>query len=175
MPNEKKSATVAISLAVAYLVLALLAAGWLRSRHQRRLQRLQQERALAAMNAGFEARWRAVLEATNQGVWDWDTVTDRVFFSPVWKAMMGCAEDEVGDSLEEWRSRVHPDDLVAAQQVLQTHLKGETGVYEHLYRMRHKNGNYLWIHDRGGIVERDAQARPLRVIGSCTDVSQQGQ
>lgn len=165
----------AVALAVAYLVLALLAAGWLRSRHQRRLQRLQQERALAAMNAGFEARWRAVLEATNQGVWDWDTVTDKVFFSPVWKAMMGCAEDEVGDSLEEWRSRVHPDDLVAAQQVLQTHLKGETGVYEHVYRMRHKNGNYLWIHDRGGIVERDAQARPLRVIGSCTDVSQQRQ
>jgi len=165
----------AVALAVAYLVLALLAAGWLRSRHQRRLQRLQQERALAAMNAGFEARWRAVLEATNQGVWDWDTVTDKVFFSPVWKAMLGCAKDEVGDSLQEWRSRVHPDDMEQAQQALQAHLKGESGGYEHVYRMRHRNGNYLWIHDRGGVVERDAQARPLRVIGSCTDVSQQRQ
>lgn len=165
----------AVALAVAYLVLALLTAGWLRSQQQRRLQRLKQEQELAAMNAGFEARWRVVLEATSQGVWDWDTVTDKVFFSPVWKAMLGYAKDEVGDSLQEWRSRVHPDDMEQAQQALQAHLKGESGGYEHVYRMRHRNGNYLWIHDRGGVVERDAQARPLRVIGSCTDVSQQRQ
>ena len=77
---------------------------------------------LAAASARL--RWQFALEGGNHGLWDWDVRDNTVFFSPRWKAMLGFAADEVGDGLDEWKDRVHPDDLPAAIAALTAHFDG---------------------------------------------------
>lgn len=117
--------------------------------------------------------WRYAIECTGDGVWDWNARTGKVFFSREWKTMLGYAEDEVGNRIEEWESRVHPDDLPRTQQLLQDHMSGKSGFYRSTHRLRCKDGSYKWILDRGTVVERDADGAALRLVGTHTDVSEQ--
>jgi PAS domain S-box-containing protein len=118
-----------------------------------------------------ERRWILALDAAGHGVWDWNPVTDRVFFSARWKSMLGNSIDEVSDQLDEWVKRVHPDDLPAAQAALRAHLLGRAPAYRSEHRMRCKDGSWKWILDQGMAVERDASGAALRVIGTHTDIS----
>lgn len=118
-----------------------------------------------------EARWRSVLEATGQGVWDWEASTDKVYFSPLWKSMLGYQDEEIGDTLSEWDRRMHPDDKSSVYDVLHNHLRGETEFYESIHRLKHRNGQWIWIQDRGRVFSRDQSGNPIRVIGTHTDVS----
>ncbi len=118
-----------------------------------------------------EERWVLALEGAGHGVWDWNAETNRVYFSRQWKAMLGFDEEEVGDGLEEWESRVHPDDLPACKQALEAHLAGATPYYRSQHRVRNKQGEYLWILDQGMVFERDRSGRPLRVVGTHTDIT----
>lgn len=118
-----------------------------------------------------EARWKFALEGAGSGVWDWDVATDTVFFSDRWKAMLGHAPDEVGDTLDEWSSRVHPDDLDATMALVTAHLDGRTPDYVSEHRVRCKDGSYRWVLDRGKVVTRDPDGRPLRVVGTHEDVT----
>lgn len=118
-----------------------------------------------------EFRWMFAIEGSGNGLWDWNMQNDTVYFSRQWKAMLGFAEHEIGDSLEEWKRRVHPDDLETTLTAIKKHIEGETDVYESEHRVICKSGEYLWVLDRGVIVNRDAQQRPLRMIGTHTDIS----
>lgn len=135
----------------------------------------QRRREFAAQSTALQARWQAVLEATNQGVWDYDLRSGRIFYSRVWKQMLGYSDEEIGDSLDEWSTRVHPDDWERAQQAWEDHLQGRSPVYECVHRIRRKDGGYQWILDRGRIIERSADGTPLRVVGTKTDVSERRQ
>lgn len=119
-----------------------------------------------------ETRWQFALESTGDGVWDWDLQTNRVFFSPQWKAILGYNPDEIGDSLEEWRSRVHPDDLAQCDADIQRHLQGKTPIYHNEHRLRCKDGSYKWILDRGKVIQRSETGEPLRVIGTHSDITE---
>jgi PAS domain S-box-containing protein len=134
-------------------------------------RRRESERALAALTQS-EQRWEFALDGSAQGVWDWDATTNRVFFSHRWKAMLGHADDEIGDSLDEWKTRVHPDDIDACLAALNRHIAGQAPLYQSRHRMRHKDGHYVWILDRGKVVERDAAGAPRRIIGTHTDISE---
>ncbi|MBQ1782569.1 MAG: PAS domain S-box protein [Gammaproteobacteria bacterium] len=129
-------------------------------------QRASDQLALA------EQRWQFALEGSGDGIWDWDAVTNSVFFSRRWKAMLGYADDEVGTSLEEWSSRVHPDDLAACMADLQRHFSGQAPLYVNEHRVRHKDGRWLWILDRGMVVAWQADGQPARVIGTHSDVTE---
>ena len=118
-----------------------------------------------------QERYSSALECSGNGVWDWDAVQDKVVFSKEWKDMLGYAEDEIGDGLTEWSSRVHPDDLSYTMEMLQQHLDGKTAMYESEHRLRTKEGKYKWILDRGKVIVRDAAGRPLRAIGTHTDIT----
>lgn len=118
-----------------------------------------------------EQRWRFALEGAGDGVWDWDLTSDSVHYSSRWKSMLGYGEDEVGNSLEEWSSRVHPEDLESASTATRTYLEGRTPGYQHEHRMRCRDGGYKWILDRGMIVSRDDDGKPTRMIGTHTDIS----
>jgi PAS domain S-box-containing protein len=117
-----------------------------------------------------EQRWQYAVDNAGDGLWDWDARTDRVFYSSRWKSMLGYAESEIGDGLDEWESRIHPDDYTDTFQKLQRHLRGESAEYRHEHRLRCKDGGYKWILDRGKVVERDEDGKPLRVIGTHTDI-----
>ncbi len=131
-----------------------------------------QEQQTKASLALSEQRWRFVLEATQQGVWDWNLAENQVFFSARWKQMLGYADTELGNHLSEWENRIHPEDKAACLAALQAHLDGASDVYNSEHRLRCKDGRYKWIQDRGQVIERSASGAAIRMIGTHTDISE---
>lgn len=117
-----------------------------------------------------EERWRFALEGAGDGVWDWNVQTGEVKFSRYFKAMLGYGEDEMKDSLDEWTTRIHPDDAAQVMSEVQAYFEGRSATYAIEHRLRCKNGKWKWILDRGKVVSRDAAGKPLRMIGTHTDI-----
>ncbi|WP_020612118.1 sensor histidine kinase [Sediminispirochaeta bajacaliforniensis] len=120
-----------------------------------------------------ELLWRNALESAGDGVWDWHIPSGRVFFSPSWKLMIGYRDDEISNRYEEWYSRVHPDDIAQAEKDLWDQIEGRTPSYRNQHRLRKKDGSWCWILDRGKVVERDREGKPLRMVGTHTDITPQ--
>jgi PAS domain S-box-containing protein len=117
-----------------------------------------------------EFRWKFALEGSGEGLWDWDIARSKVYFSPVWKRMLGHEEHEIGDELGEWSGRVHPDDLPGTMAAVNDYLTGKSSQYLNEHRVRCKDGHYKWILHRGMVVSRDATGKPRRMIGTHTDI-----
>lgn len=118
--------------------------------------------------------WFALNEATD-GLWDWEIDSGNLFFSPQLKRMLGYGPDEMPPVLATWSDNVHPDDKARVLAILQSHLAGKRQRYEAEYRLRNRNGHYLWVHDRGRVCERDAQGKPSRVVGMVQDITNRKQ
>lgn len=119
-----------------------------------------------------DARWRAALDGAGDGVWDWNAVTNVVYYSPQWKAMLGYRDDELEATIDVWHERIHPDDVEMVDARVGAHLRGETPSYRSEHRVRHRDGHWIWILDRGAVAARDADGRALRVIGTHVDIDQ---
>ncbi len=119
-----------------------------------------------------EFRWKFALEGAGDGVWDWEIDTNTVHLSKRWKEMLGYAENEIGNTLDECESRYHPDDKDYALTMLSEYLDNKISSYNLELRVRCKDGQYLWILDRGMIVSRTGSGRPLRMIGTYTDITE---
>lgn len=129
------------------------------------------ERKLATLALkASEERYQMVACAANDGIWDWDLITDKVYLSPRWKAQLGYDDQEIESSFSTWYSRVHPQDIDEAMSAVMDCLEGRTPHYESLHRLRHRDGSYRWIFDRG-VVLRDTAGIPLRLAGSHADVT----
>lgn len=129
------------------------------------------ERKLAeqALRAS-EERYALAMRGANDGLWDWDRRTNRVYFSSRWKSMLGWSDHEIGDAPEEWLLRIHPDDKERFRLVLDAHLQGETPNFESEYRIQHKDGSYRFMLSRG-FATRDAQKVAVRIAGSQSDIT----
>lgn len=114
-----------------------------------------------------------VIEGTQLGMWDWNPQTNQVHFNDLWAKMLGYELAEIEQNLESWKSRVHPDDLAACYEDLGRHMRGDVPFYENVHRMKHKNGEWRYILDRGKIMSRDAQGNPIRFTGTHTDISKE--
>lgn len=110
---------------------------------------------------------------TNDGLWDWDLQTDQVIFDPRYYTMAGYEVNEFAYELEEFRKRVHPDDVEKVFSQAENHLKGEIDRFNVEFRFLQKDGSWLWIMGRGKITEQDANGNPLRFVGTHTDISAQ--
>lgn len=120
----------------------------------------------------LETRSRFALEGAGHGAWEWDVTTGHASYSPVSKRMLGYEEDEISDSIEEWRSRIHPDDLDATLAALEEHLSGRSAAYVSEHRLRCKNGGYKWILVRGQVLERTDDGAPWKFFGTSTDLTE---
>lgn len=129
-----------------------------------------QKHAEEALRAS-EERWKFALEGAGDGVWDWDVESNTVLYSKQWKAMLGYAEDEIIGDFDEWKNRVHPDDLPRALTTIEQYLKGSIPSYQVEHRLRCKDGSWKWIISRGMVVKRDANGNALRIIGTHADIS----
>ncbi len=118
-----------------------------------------------------EYRWKFAIEGAGDGLWDWNVAQGTVYFSSLWKSMLGYRDEEIGNSLDEWEKRVHPDDIVKTRAAVMRCLAGECALYRDEHRMRCKDGQYKWILDRGIVVERDAAGEPTRMIGTHSDIT----
>ncbi len=120
-----------------------------------------------------EMRWQFSVDGSGLGLWDWNPVTNEVFFSGQWKKMLGYEEHEIGDTLEEWDKRVHPDDKDKVYADIHKHMEGNTPIYQNEHRVLCKNGEYKWILDRGKVMSCSEDGKPLRMIGTHTDIDAQ--
>ncbi|WP_019614521.1 bifunctional diguanylate cyclase/phosphodiesterase [Psychromonas ossibalaenae] len=118
-----------------------------------------------------EQRWLYALSGARDGVWDWNISDDNVYYSTRWKEMLGYDKTDIGTDIDEWESRIHPEDLFTVLQDLRFHFTGRNSFFENTHRVRCLNGEYRWILSRGQTVSWDADGQPLRVIGTNTDVS----
>jgi PAS domain S-box-containing protein len=118
-----------------------------------------------------EARWQAAVEGSGDGIWDWNLVTNEVFYSHQWKTLLGNEDVEISNGFHEWSDRVHPDDLKSFQDSLDKLLKNETEFYIHEHRMLCCDGSYKWILERGKVIECAEPNVPSRVIGTSKDIS----
>ncbi len=117
-----------------------------------------------------EERYALAARGSNDGLWDWNLRTGRAYYSPRWKSMLGHDEPEVGDTIDEWFSRIHAEDRARVQRKVDDHLDGRSERFEDEHRMRHKDGTYRWVLSRG-YGSRNYQGRPYRMAGAQTDVT----
>ena len=146
-------------------------------------ERKQVQAALSAATASAQTALEALkiseerinfaIEGSGDGVWDWNISTGKVLLSKRWKELLGHQENEIGEDISEWSSRLHPDEAAQVLAALQHNLNGEESYYSQEHRMLCKDGSYIWILSRGMVVQRDAQGMPLRMVGTHTDISTQ--
>ena len=117
-----------------------------------------------------EERYALAAQGANDGLWDWDLKTGRLYYSTRWKAIVGCTDEEVGDGPDEWFGRVHSEDLPRLHYELEEHLAGRSAHFENEHRVRHKGGAFRWVLTRG-LAIRDDQGRPIRMAGSQSDIT----
>ena len=118
-----------------------------------------------------EARWKLALDSTGDGVWDWDIVTGVELFSKRFMEMYGFAEGELTSRTHEFDARTHPDDIEKLLRNRQAHLDGLMPTYINEHRIQCKDGSWKWILSRGMVISRDAHGKPLRMIGTHTDIT----
>ena len=121
----------------------------------------------------YEERFKFAQEASTSGVWDWDLITNKVFYSSQSMKILDLDSLDVYDSPERWDEIVHPDDLKKYYSDIHDHFENRTPFYENYHRVLTSSGKYKWILDRGKVIERDSNWKPLRVIGMHTDISSQ--
>ena len=117
--------------------------------------------------------WTLALERAHLGVWDWNLSSGDCYYSPTWSRMLGYEAGELANTSDLWLKLTHPDDRQRAQESGDRHIAGLVESIETELRLRHKDGHWVWVLDRGGIVERDAEGRPLRLMGVQTDITRQ--
>jgi PAS domain S-box-containing protein len=122
-----------------------------------------------------EERWKFALEGNSDGVWDWNIITNDVFFSEQWKNMLGFSNDEITGSLEEWDKRIHPDDKQDVYEAVNAHMRGETTSYHNEHRVLCKDNSYKWVLARGKILSFTPDKKPARMIGTHSDITNRKQ
>ena len=122
-----------------------------------------------------EERLRLALNGADLGTWDWNVPTGTITVNERWAGMLGYTLDEIRPHLSSWENLTNPDDYPRVMDILNAHLEGKTDVYEAEYRLCHKSGNWVWVLDRGKVIERDAQGNPIRVCGTHLDITERRQ
>src|ERR1700676_2281555 len=130
------------------------------------LERIEIQRHLRDL----EERNELALYSANDGLWDFDTLNNRVYLSPRWKAMLGYDEADVGQA-PDWRTLVHSDDMSRVQAAIRDHVAGKTPIFESLHRMRHATGEWRWVISRAK-AKVDDKGRLLRLVGVELDITE---
>ncbi|MFV3307055.1 putative bifunctional diguanylate cyclase/phosphodiesterase [Pseudomonas sp. NY15181] len=122
--------------------------------------------------ADREERLSRALDVVEDGVWDWDLRSQRIYYSPGYSNLIGLPCERLSDDVLLWENRLHPDDRRATLATYQDHIDGLSEELNCVYRIRHSDGGYRWVHARGR-VERDASGEALRMTGISRDITRQ--
>ena len=119
-----------------------------------------------------EALWKLALDSAGDGVWDWYIQTGEAYVSPRIRAMYGFPGDDEARGPLDLDRRTHPDDVPQMEADRQAHFEGRVPVYRNEHRIRCEDGSWKWVLSRGMVIERDGQGRPLRMVGTHTDITE---
>jgi PAS domain S-box-containing protein len=122
--------------------------------------------------AGALALISTALSEADTYIWEWDLDSDLLSDADLGFRLLGYDGDAIGRTQADWNRLIHPDDLAANDEAYLRHARGEVALYEHEYRARDAQGRWRWLQERGRIVERHADGRPRRMLGTQTDVTQ---
>ena len=117
------------------------------------------------------ARLSFALHGTDSGIWDWDLQTQDVFFDENYFKIADYAPNEFAHTYENWKKRVHPDDLNQAEKKIKSCLNGASKDYSAEFRFKTKTDDWMWIQGQGRIFEYDDQGNPLRFTGTHHDIN----
>jgi PAS domain S-box-containing protein len=163
-----------------FIALIIAVASWILSKrryHQKlveaqkekeHLQKLQ--KASVALQES-EERLNMALEGADMGIWDWNLENGQYVFDRRWAEIAGYSLGDLPTQYRAWKERIHPEDLDATIQNLEKHLSGITPNFEAEYRFRHKDGHWLWVFNKGRVIQRDPAGKALRVSGMHQDIS----
>jgi len=119
-----------------------------------------------------EERLDLAMAVKNEGIWDWNLLTNETYFDKRYYTMAGYEPDEFPPSFNNWAERVHEEDLPRAQQAIEAYLEGKSDRFNIEFRFKKKNGQWMWINGKGKIYGRDDSGSPLRMIGTHTDITE---
>jgi len=136
------------------------------------------KRKIHALEAELEAHKKhaqqleLVIQSTGVGIWDWSIPTGEVVFNERWARIIGYKLQELEPvNIDTWVAFAHPDDLDESNRLLQEHWEGKSEYYIFESRMKHKNGEWIWVLDTGQVIERDENGAPKRMIGTHLDIT----
>jgi len=118
----------------------------------------------------LKERYELAIEGSKEGVWDWNVLTSELYLSPVWKAMLGYEDDELESSFESFEKNIHSDDFKLVMTKVEEHFQTRNEGIDLIVRMKHKQGHYIWVHDKGKAVF-DESGKPVRMVGFHSDVN----
>ena len=124
--------------------------------------------------ASEKRRLADIIKGTNAGTWEWNIPTGETQLNEIWAELIGYTLEELSPvSIETWTKFAHPDDLIVSAELLEKHFSGELPYYSCESRMRHKNGEWIWVLDRGKVHEWDSDGKPLQMSGTLLEITEQ--
>jgi polar amino acid transport system substrate-binding protein len=115
--------------------------------------------------------YKRALDATDDGIWDWNLVTNEIFFSDRYFAMLGYKPNDFPHTLDTWKSLVHEDDLDLVYKIIQMEIENKSEGFEVEFRMKTKDEDHIWILGRGKVYKRSPDGTPLKIIGTHVDIT----
>ncbi len=163
----RNEAFTALMIAIVFTLSTILSAKILCKSRETELLHVESKRL-----AEEKARLEGVLEGTQAGTWEWNVQTGETVFNERWAEIIGYSLKELAPiSIDTWISNTHPDDLESSNEMLQKHFNNETDYYDCECRMRHKNGHWVWILDRGKVISRTDDGKPQWMFGTHIDIT----
>jgi PAS domain S-box-containing protein len=135
------------------------------------LSDITEQKQLSEALEQSEYLWKHAIDGIGDGVYDWNLLTNEMYYSPRWKTMLGYNEEDDISKYASWEKLLHPDYLQETTETIHAYLSGNIPEYEVEFPLRTKQDDYLWILSRGTIVSRDPLGKPLRMIGTHVDIS----
>lgn len=120
-----------------------------------------------------EERFHLTMTAVNEGVWDWNIQTRTAYFSPQYYQMVGYEPDEFPSTYEAWKEHIHPEERELTEKKVSLALSKNESGFQVRFRFRCKDGSYIWILGKGKVIEKDQNGKPIRIVGTHTDITEQ--
>ncbi len=132
--------------------------------------RLNQDKIIATLESTLE-QFDFYMEGSDQGMWQWDIISNTTKYSYNWSGMLGYTIEEIDHTFDFWQKNVHPEDIDKVEKNLKNYVTGETNSFEGIKRMRHKKGHFVWI-KYSGLLKKNNNGKPIKMIGSHIDISE---
>jgi PAS domain S-box-containing protein len=132
--------------------------------------RITQDKIFAKLGEDLEY-FNFYIQGSQHGIWELDLKTYTTKFSPNWAEMIGYNITEIGQTYDFWKKNVHLDDIDRVEKELEEYISNRAGCYEGVFRMKHKNGQFIWI-KYNGLIKKDADGKPIKIIGTHINVNE---